>query len=143
MKITTKTTIKTNFNNLKEGKIIFKKKPQKTQNPKSPLIYTIQYTIYSLEFILGTKLEFTVSFWIHCQSLRQRAQKHKPRKKRGSAFTSFLGPNFIIIRSHQRQQKPGEVNELLEKEETLAHKREAVIDAAVLLCHTVHGRPQE
>lgn len=59
--------------------------------------------------------------------------------KRESAFTSFLIHNFIIICYHQHQQKPSLVNELLEKEEILAHKREAVIDDTILLCHIVQG----
>ena len=49
--------------------------------------------------------------------------------------------NPLIMHTHQ--QKPSEVNELLQKEETLVHEREAVIDDAVLLCHIAHRRPRE
>lgn len=47
--------------------------------------------------------------------------------------------NFIMIGYYQHGQKANLVNELLEKEEILAERREAVIDDALLLCHTGHG----
>lgn len=47
--------------------------------------------------------------------------------------------NFSTRGCYQRRQEANLVNELLEKEEILAERREAVIDDALLLCHTGHG----
>lgn len=54
-------------------------------------------------------------------------------------MTQFLQSPWPINTSRNST----EVNELLGKEEILAHKREAVIDDAVLPCHRVHRQPQE
>lgn len=53
----------------------------------------------------------------------------------------FLIHYTTVICTHQRQQKPSEVNKLLEIEEVVAQRREAVIDDIVLLCHITHGQP--